>query len=199
MAREPNLDRLTTLLGQCLGRIDESAYRLQLLGDDEDGQQTTDVLEHETTSLQELVGSLVERCDAPAQCDVNRIVEQAVSACLGELDAAILVRERLGADLPEVGCNPSQFAYAARRALVIAAGRLESGGELIVTTRREADCVLFELESRGGRRDRHLQERALTLCEFVATFRGNCHIDLDDRDNLVVVIELPQAMAMDDR
>lgn len=199
MTREPNLDQLTTLLGQCLGRIDESAYRLQLLGDDETDLDVHDVMEQEATTLQELVDSLLGGSESPAPCDVNRIVEQAVSACVAELGAPILVRERLGTNLPAIGCGASQFAYAVQRALVIAAGRLDAGGELAVTTRRDGDAVVFELESRGGRRDRHLQERALTLCEFVAAFRGNCHIDLDDRDNLLVVIELPQAMALDDR
>lgn len=199
MSREPNLEHLTTLLGQCLGRIDERAYRLQLLGHDEDDLEAKDVLEHEAATLQELVGSLIERCDAPEECEINRIVEQSVSSCLAELDVPILVRERLATDLPRIGCNPSQFAYAAQRALVIAAGRLEAGGELIVTTRRDGESVLLEIESRGGRRDRHLQERALTLCEFVASFRGNCHIDLDDRDNLLVVVELPRALVLDER
>jgi hypothetical protein len=35
MKRDRELDRLTTLLGQCLGRIDEQAYRLQHDDDDE--------------------------------------------------------------------------------------------------------------------------------------------------------------------
>jgi len=199
MAREPNLDHLTSLLGQCLGRIDERAYRLQQLGDDDPDLDVQELLEQEAATLQDLVGSLLDDGDTTEQSDLNRIVGQSVAACLRELDAAILVRERLAPNLPAVGCGPSQLAYAAQRALVIAAGRLDAGGELIVTTRREEDSVLLELESRGGRRDRHLQERALTLCEFVAGFRGNCHIDLDDRDNLLVVIELPQVPVLDDR
>lgn len=199
MAREPNLDHLSTLLGQCLGRIDERAYQLQQLGDDDHELDANEVLEHEAATLQELVGSLIERYDSPELCDVNRIVEQSVSACLRELDTAILVRERLAPNLPPIHCTPSQLAYAAQRALVIAAGRLETGGELVVTTRQEGDAALLEFESRGGVRDRHLQERSLTLCEFVASFHGNCHIDLDDRDNLLIVIELPQVPALDER
>lgn len=198
MAREPNLEHLTTLLGQCLGRIDERAFRLQQVGD-EDGPDAHEVFEQEAATLHELVGSLIDRIDTPEACDVNRIVEQAVSSCLGELDRAILVRERLASELPPIHCTPSQLAYAIQRALVIAAGRLESGGELTVTTRRDGDAVVLELESCGGTRDRHLQERSLTLCEFVASFQGNCHVDLDDRGNLLIVIELPQVPALDDR
>ena len=33
-SRDRDLDRITELLGQCLGRIDEHAYRLQEAGDD---------------------------------------------------------------------------------------------------------------------------------------------------------------------
>lgn len=200
MARQSNLDHLTTLLGQCLGRIDESAFRLQQLGEDDEDLEAAAVFEQEATSLQELVGSLVDSQDAPEHCELNRIVEQSVAACVEELGMPILLRLRLTRELPAIGCTPSHIAYAVQRALVIAAGRLEASGELIVTTREGEDQrVLLELESRGGRRDRHLHERSLTLCEFVASFRGHCHIDDDGRDNLLVVIELPQALALDDR
>lgn len=199
MARETNLDHLSTLLGQCLGRIDERAYQLQQLGDDENELDAHEVLAQEAATLQELVGSLLERHDSPEMCDVNRIVEQSVSACLRELDTAILVRERLAPNLPPSHCTPSQLAYATQRALVIAAGRLEPGGELLVSTRQDGEAVMIEFESRGGVRDRHLQERSLTLCEFVASFHGNCHIDLDDRANLLIVIELPQVPVLDER
>jgi hypothetical protein len=200
MSREPNLEHLTTLLGQCLGRIDERAFQLQRLADDDDGElDIDDVLEQEAATLQELVGSLVDRMDAPESCDVNTIVVRSLDACLHELDTRILARRCLADELPAVGCSPSQLAFAVQRALVIATGRLEAGGEVIVTTRLDGDDVVLELESRGGRRDRHLRERTLTLCEFVASFRGHCHIDLDDRDTLLVVLELPHALSIDER
>lgn len=198
MAHEPQLEHLTALLGQCLGRIDERAYRLQQLGDDEADLDAQDVLECETATLHELVDTLLDRCDAPPQFDVNRIVDQAVTGCMSELAVPILVRERLAPGLPPAGCSASQLASAVQRALVISATRLDAGGELIVGTRAEGGAVVIEIESRGGRRDRHLQQRALTLCEFVASFGGNCHIDLDDRDNLLVVVELPQPVAHDE-
>jgi hypothetical protein len=199
MDSQPKLDRLTTLLGQCLGRIDERAFRLQELGDDEIECGDDDVLEQEAATLQELVGSLVERCETPAQCELNPIVEQSAIACVEELGAPIVLRLRLANDLPAIGCNAGQLAYAIQRALVIAAGRLDVGGELIVTTRRDDDGVVLELESRGGNRDRHLLERSLTLCEFVGSLRGHCRIDTNGKHTLLVVIELPQVFAFDER
>jgi hypothetical protein len=195
MAREPDLDRLTTLLGQCLGRIDERAYRVQQDDEDADAEH---VLEHEAATLQELVGSLAARVDAPEQCDLARIVRSAVDACLTELGGGLVVRQRLAADLPPIGCMPSQLAYAVQRALVITAGRLERGGELLVTARRDGRSAVLELESRGGRRDRHLPERTLTLCEFVASLGGHCRVDHGDRGDLFVVLELPEALALDE-
>jgi hypothetical protein len=199
MKREPNLDHLTTLLGQCLGRIDERAFQIQQLGDDDQDDDLADVLENEAATLQELVGSLVDRCQTPEHCDLNRIVATAADACVQELGARIVVRQRLATDLPQIACTPSQLAYAVQRAMVIAAGRLDVGGELLVTTRRDDDGIVLELESRGGKRDRHLRQRAETLCEFVAGIKGNCRIDLDDRENLFVVLELPQTLVVEDR
>ena len=151
------------------------------------------------SSAARLMASLIDRCEAPRQCDLNRIVDQAMAACLAELATPILVRQRLAEHLPSIACNPAQLTYAAQRALMIAAGRLDGGGELLVTTRQDADAILLEIESRGGHRDRHLRERGETLCEFVAALRGHCRIDLDHQGNLLVVIELPEAMVFDDR
>ncbi len=200
MAREPDLDQLTTLLGQCLGRIDERAYRLQQDDDDGGGDSDFDAegaLEHEAATLQELVGSLVDSVDAPDQCDLDRIVRNAVDGCVGELGGAIVVRQRLASDVPAVRCSPSQLAYAVQRSLVIAAGRLDVGGELCVTTRRDGHGAVLELECRGGRRDRHLQHRVLTLCEFVASFGGHCRVDTDERGAMCLALELPAAHAYD--
>lgn len=199
MEHDPNLDRLTTLFGQCLGRIDERAFRLQQLAEDEQDDDLGDVLEQEAATLQELVGSLVDRYLSPEQCDLNSIVDSSVGACLQELDTPILVRQRLSPDLPAIACTPGQLAYAVQRALVIAAGRLQPGGELVVATRRDGDGIVLELDSHGGERDRHLRQRAETLCEFVASFHGHCQVEHDDRDHLLVVIELPATLALDDR
>jgi hypothetical protein len=89
MSRSRNLDRITTLLGQCLGRIDEQAFRLQHARPGRRRTSTApDVLEHEAAALQELVGSLLDSASTPRTGDLNRIVEPAVSACLAELERA---------------------------------------------------------------------------------------------------------------
>ena len=198
--RENDLDRLTTLLGQCLGRIDEQAYRLQQQdgGEDEPNVATSHVLENEAAMLQELVGSLLEKEPSPDHADLNRVVDQAVQSCIAEIGMPIVTRQRLATNLPEVACGPGQLAFAVQRALVIALGRQEPGGEVIVTTRRLDDTVLLELESQGAGRDHHLQERTLTLCEFVAGLRGHCRVDADQRGTLLIVLELPQALAIDE-
>ncbi len=198
MASDRNLDHLTTLLGQCLGRIDERAYQLQQLGDDDSDLDPHEVLESETTALQDLVGSLLDRCAEIEHANLANIVTRAITECLQEVGRPVVVRRQLAEGLPDIACQPAQLAYAVQRALVIAAGRLEVGGELVVTTRADGDSVLLEIESRGAMRDRHLQERAETLCDFVAAFHGNCRIELEDSGNLLVAIELPRASTVDD-
>jgi hypothetical protein len=202
MKRDLELDRLTTLLGQCLGRIDEQAYRLQQVGDEaedcaDDG--VADVLENEAARLQELVGSLLERADAPEQSDLDDVVHASVRGCMQELGSPIVVRQRLAGELPPIACTPGQLAYAVQRALVLATSRLDVGGELRVTTRREDDCAVLELEGQGTRNDRNLQDRAQTLCEFVSSFRGTCRVAYDEQQNLLIVLELPLALAIDER
>ena len=202
MKRDLELDRLTTLLGQCLGRIDEQAYRLQQVDDEaedytDDG--VADVLETEAARLQELVSSLLERADAPEQSDLDDVVHASVRGCMQELGSPIVVRQRLAGELPPVACTPGQLAYAVQRALVLATSRLDVGGELRVTTRREDDCAVLELEGQGTRNDRNLQDRAETLCEFVSSFRGTCRVAYDEQQNLLIVLELPLALAIDER
>ena len=200
MTREPDLDRLTTLLGQCLGRIDEQAFRLQRQGDEEDeDQQIGDVLEDEAARLQELVGTLLEQEQTREQCDLNQLVSSALTACVAELGVPLLVRQRLAPQLPTIACRPGQIAYAVQRAFVIAAGRLGAGDELLVTTREEHGQVMLEIESRGGERDDQLDRRVQTLCEFVAALHGNCRVAHDERANLLLVLELPQHVVIDDR
>ncbi len=202
MKRDRELDRLTTLLGQCLGRIDEQAYRLQRVDDDaedcaDDG--VADVLENEAARLQELVGSLLERADAPEQSDLDDVVHDSVRGCMQELGSPIVVRQRLAGDLPPIACTPGQHANAVQRARVLATSRLDVGGELRVTTRREEDCAVLELEGQGTRNARNLQDRAETLCEFVTSFRGTCRVAYDEQQNLLIVLELPLALAIDER
>ncbi len=198
--RETDLDRITTLLGQCLGRIDEQAFRLQQTEDDSNDVDldVAAVLENEAAQLQELVGSVIETNERLEQADLNRIVDRAVRECVAELGVPIVVRQRLAKDLPPIACGPGQLAFAVQRAVMLGLGRIDAGGEIIVTTRRDGDAAMFELECTGRGRDRHLRERTTTLCEFVAGFRGNCRIDADDRGALLLALELPTALSIDD-
>lgn len=195
--RETDLERITTLLGQCLGRIDEQAFRLQR-ADDENQDLDGDTLEQEAATLQELVGSLVESHAQAEQADLNRIVDRAVRDCVAELGVPVVTRLRLAPSLPPIACGPGQLAFAVQRAVMLALGRIDAGGEIVVTTRRDGEAVLFELECQGHGRDRHLQERSLSLCEFVAGFAGNCRIDADERGQLLLALELPASLAVDD-
>lgn len=197
MKREPDIDRLTNLLGKCLGRIDEQAFRLQRQPND-DEQEIGDVLEHEAAQLQELVGTLLEQEQSREEANLNLLVSTSLTACVAELGVPIVVRQRLAPTLPLIACRPGQLAYAVQRALVIAAERLGAGDELLVATRQEHDQVVLEIESRGGECDQHLDQRAQTLCEFLAAMQGNCRVGHDEQANLLIVIELPQQVAVDD-
>lgn len=194
--RETDLERITTLLGQCLGRIDEQAFRLQR-SDDEPIEADEDVLEQEAAILQELVGSLVESHTQLDQADLNRIVDRAVRDCIAELGVPVVVRQRLAPNLPPIACNPGQLAFAVQRAVMLGLSRLDPGGELVLTTRTDDDTVVFELECSGHQRDRHLAERATSLCEFVSGFHGSCKVDTDERGELLLVLELPTTERVD--
>lgn len=191
---------MTDLLGRCLGRIEAQVFRLQHDPDACDEHLFAAAVDEEATVLCDLVGSLCDPVVTP-RADLDATVRHAVQACLAGLGVPIVVRERLAPALPPIACAPAQLLFAVQRALVLATDRLAAGDELEVTTRRDGDGVVLELESRGRRRgrDRHLRERAETLCEFVDGFRGLCRIDCDDRDQLLVVIDLPAAMAIDER
>lgn len=196
--RDYDLDRITTLLGQCLGRIDEQAFRLQNDEQELDEQGSADVLEQEAAALQELVGSLIDQHVDKEQADLNRIVEHSLRDCLAELGMPVVVRQRLTTGLPPIACRAGQLAYAVQRAVMLTLSRVDRGGDILVTTRRDGNYAVFELECNGGGRDRHLQERATTLCEFVAGFQGLCRVDEDERGTLLIALELPTALVVDD-
>lgn len=193
---EPDLDQLTTLLGRCLGRIEEQAFRLQRDDDADDDPAIGDALDDETSMLQELMESLLESTTSD-HADLNATIERAVQSCLGEVDVPLVVRQRLAQGLPKVACTPGQLAFAVQRALVLGLGRLEPGDEVVLTTRRDDGAVLFELESFGRQDDRHLRDRTETLAEFVSGFLGNCRVQARDEHTLLLVLELPVAFVPD--
>jgi len=197
-ARERNLDRITSLLGQCLGRIDEHAFRIQALDDTDTTVLTAEQIDNETAELQDLVGSLLENVVDEDEAELNHIVDQAVRSCVAAVEMPVVVRQRLARDLPRVACGPGQLTFAVQRAIGIAMHDLEPGGEIVVTTRRENDHVVFELESHGRTNDRHLQERATTLCDFVEGLNGRCSAQCDEHGTLLVAIEMPAVYATDE-
>lgn len=193
--RDDDLDRITTLLGQCLGRIDEQAFRLQR-GVDDDEIEVCDALENEATLLQELISSAVSCAARSEQPDLNRVVEQSLRGCVAELGIPIVIRQNLAQGLPRIQCSDSQLAYAVQRALMLALSGIEAGGELSVTTRIEGETVLFETESPFGE-EVHLDERATTLSEFVESLGGRCMVDGDGLASRLIAMELPAALVTD--
>lgn len=194
----PDLDHLTNLLTQCLGRIEEHAFRLQADDDDPADVLVADAIEDEASLLQELVGSLLVTA-VDEHADLNATVERALRSCIGELGVPIVLRQRLAPHLPRIACSPADLAYAVQRALALGLGRLGPGGEVLVTTRREPESVLFELECHGFGTDRHLPERSETLAEFVVGLRGHCRLQTTDDGTLLLAFELPVALAFDER
>lgn len=199
MAHDSELDRLTAMLGQCLGRIDEGAFRVQQLGDLDDPTAVEALLEQETATLQELVVGIVDEVENTDSCEVRPVLEQAVSACLTDVGIPIVARMQIASSLPPVRCAAAQLAGAAQRALKLATSRMGAGDEMALSARNDAESIVVELECTGSRRDRNMQQRATTLCEFVAGFGGHCTVQVDDRQRLVIVLELPKAAVCDDR
>jgi hypothetical protein len=199
---DPDLEELTLLLGQCLGRIDEQAFRLQATADGDSAvDEIGDALEDEAARLQLLIESLLESA-GPAtddQANLNRTVLRAIDSTLKELGFPLVVRQRLDDELPKVAWRPGQLAYAVQRALLLAVGHAGCGGEVRIGTRGEGGTVLLELEAHGCNQSRHLRERAVTLRDFVQEGRGTCRVEVDGHGVLLLVMELPAATALDDR
>ena len=192
-----DIDRITTLLSQCLGRIDEQVLRIQ-----QQREEATDflgdVLESEAATLQELMDSLIQTVLAEDRADLNRTVAQAIEACLAETDIPVVVKQQLADGLPPVACAPKELAVAVRRAVSLVIGQMPPGGELTLQTRSEEQELVLEIECRNARRDRHLDARSATLCEFVANLAGLCRVGVHDSGSLLLSLQLPQALASEE-
>lgn len=199
MAHDSELDRLTAMLGQCLGRIDESAYRVQQVGDGDDGAALESLLEEEMATLNELVTGVVDAIEPSEQCEVRPILAREVDACLAKVGMPIVVRMQLAPKLGPVRCAGIQLASAMQRALALATGRMRAGDELAIHARDEGETVVVEFECNGGKRDRNVHQRAITLCEFVAGFGGHCKVDVDEQKRLLIALELPKTTVFGDR
>ena len=194
MARDDlDLDKLTTLLQQCLARIDEEAYRLQEDGEDSDYERG-DRLEDEAATLQELIDSLLVVDLGRDEAVLNDVVTRVTDSCLQEFDVPIVLRTDLCVEASDVAAPASLVAVAVQRAVVLGMAPLQPGDELNLTTRVEHDAAVFEVESLGSQPDRTDAERAETLREFVESLGGQCAAR-SDGNNLYLVLELPRVMA----
>jgi signal transduction histidine kinase len=196
---EPDLEELTSLLGQCLGRIDEQAFRIQR-GDDED-DAATHVLEEEASRLQNLVASLLDavKADVGDSSDLNRTLERVVRETVPQLQYPVVIRQRLGSGLLSIACRPNQLAHAVQRVLLLTTAFAGQGGVVELTTRLDDGVALLEASAYGQGNNCHLHERATTLTEFVASWKGRCRIDVDARGELLMALELPTAFEPEDR
>lgn len=192
-SRDSDLDRLSSLLGQCLGRIDEEAFRLQQ--DDLDFDQA-ERLEDQTAELQGLIDSLLVVDMGSEEANLNDVVSRVAASCLQELNIPIVLRQSLTTDSTLVAAEASLVTVAVQRAMVLLVEPLGPGDELALTTRLESGSVVFEIESHGSQPDCSLDERGETLREFLQGFGGNCQLR-SEQLNHYLVIELPQVMATD--
>lgn len=190
-----DLDRLTSLLGQCLGRIEEEAGELQKNGEDV-GFDTADRLEDETGALQELIESmLVVEMDSD-ETDFNQVVAKVAETFLQELAVPIVLRQILTSESAQVAVPAELVNVAVQRAMALAVAPLGPGDELRLCTRVASGSVLFEIESLGSHPEDNAGDRAETLREFVEDLGGACQVRREAQD-LFLVLELPQVMATD--
>jgi hypothetical protein len=194
-SKDSDLGKLTSLLGQCLGRIDEEAFRLQEKGEDVDFD-TADRLEDETGILHELVESMLDVEMNSDETNVNQIVARVAESCLQELTVPIVLRQTLTAESSMVVAPAALVNVAVQRAMALAVKPLGPGDELRLTTRLDCGSVLFEIESLGSHPDSNAGDRVETLREFVEELGGTCQMRQDAED-LFLVLELPQVMATD--
>lgn len=193
----PNFEQLLSSFGQCLGRIDAHAYRLQADPVQRD-DGTADAIEQETEALEDVVGSLLQVFGPTETSDLNAVLGRTLGHCVRGLPGPVLVRQRIDPNLPLVACEREQLTGAVQRALRLGAEHLATGDELRVGTRVDGASVLLEIEACGGGFDPHLAARAQTLCEFTDALRGHCRVAQDARHHLLIAVELPLALVADD-
>ncbi|MGK0303094.1 MAG: hypothetical protein ACI89X_003981 [Planctomycetota bacterium] len=194
-SNDRDLNKLNSLLSQCLGRINEEAFRMQEKGEDVDFD-TGDRLEDETGTLQELIESmLVVELDQD-ETNINQVVTRVAEACLQEVAVPIVLRQTLTTESSLVVAPAALVNVAVQRAMVLAVTPLGPGDELRLTTRVDSGSVLFEIESLGSHSDDNAGDHAETLREFVKELGGTFQLRRKARD-LFLVLELPQVMATD--
>lgn len=192
---DPEIDKLTTLLSQCLGRIDEEAYAVLNNGQDVDFD-TGDRLEGETNTLQELMDSMLAVELQSDQTDLNQVVSRIAATCLQDIAVPIVFRQTLTPECALVAAPPNLTTVVVQRAMVLAVTPLSPGDELRLTTRVENGRVLLEIESFGNHQEGNANERSQTLRQFVEELGGSSQVRCEG-SCLFLVIELPQVIATD--
>lgn len=192
---DPEIEKLTKMLSQCLGRIDEEAYAVLQNGQDVDFD-TGDRLEGETNTLQELMDSMLTIELQSDQTDLNQVVSRIAAACLQDIAVPIVFRQTLTKECALVAASAHLTTVVMQRAMVLAVTPLSPGDELRLTTRVENGRVLLEIESFGSHQDGNANERSETLRQFVQELGGSSTVRYEAKC-LFLVVELPQVMTTD--
>ena len=193
---DPNFDQLSSLLQECLGRIESETSQLAEDADERLDYGEIDRLDGATTDLQHLIDALVVVDVGSGEAEVNQIVERAAEASLQDIGVPIIQRLQLCHEATDVAAPRDLVTVAVQRALTLATSQLGPGDELNLSTRVEHRSVIFEVESRGSKRDQSTQYRSETLREFVLGFGGACMVHME-QDDMFLVLELPQVLASD--
>lgn len=193
-----DVDRIASLLSQCLGRIDSQAAGLGDGLDDDQVDLRAQALEAATESLQELVDELTCLVQEPSQgAEVLPILRRVLAQTVAGLRVPIMVREQFAAALPQAACTPEQLHGIVHRALQLAVQQLTAGDELRVQCHAAGDRLLFEVASRCQTTTTNLGDRATTLREFVLELGGECAVAADEQGHLLLALELPAALVSD--
>lgn len=192
---DPDVDQLTKLLSQCLGRIDAEANSVLQNGEDVDFD-TDNRLEGETNTFQELMDSMLAVEVESDETDLNNVVSRIAAACLQDIAVPIVFRQTLTSKSSIVPAPADLVTVVVQRAMVLTIAPLAPGDELHLTTRVENGWVLLEIESFGNHRDGNANERTQTLRQFVEELGGSCQVRCE-ADCLFLVIQLPQVIATD--
>lgn len=197
MAHDRDLDQLSDLLNQCLGRIEAEAFRMQEGVEDLfPGDGADEAIESETAHLQDAVEHFLAALDRERErpVDLNRIVARAIDGALRRLSFPVLLRSRLAPDLPPVAQDPhggERLPVLIERAFLLAAAHAGAGGEVEIGTRHDLDALLLEITARGPAAAADDGSRAATLQDFVAGLGGRCELAWDDAGSLRLCVNLP--------
>jgi GAF domain-containing protein len=120
-----------------------------------DARLLFNIVEEEADRLNRIVGDLLDfaRPSTPELRpeDLGRVVEDAVTAALGQPDGAhVDLVTDLAPDLPPVTMDSRQIRQAVLNVAVNAVQAMPRGGRIALRTRRERGTALVEIEDTGG-------------------------------------------------